>query len=78
VSDVLLLPLLLGFLISLVIVAKAKSWWPVRIKALLAFCLYLFALALLYFQSYLPMNVTFATLASLSTSFTNAVAYFSG
>jgi hypothetical protein len=78
VSDVLLLPLLLGLVISLGIVAKAKSWWPVRIKAILAFGLYLFSLGVLYFPSNPPMNVAFATLTSLGTSFTNAVAYFSG
>jgi hypothetical protein len=78
VSDILLLPLLLGLVMSLGIVARARSWWPVRIKAILAFVLYLFSLGVLYFPSNPPMNVAFATLTSLGTSFSSAVAYFCG
>jgi energy-coupling factor transporter transmembrane protein EcfT len=76
-SGVLFWPLLVSLVLSLIALWRAKGRW-VRVRSVLMLFLYLFILIVLYFPSYLPPEPNWAGLVQLGTSFTDAVAYFSG
>lgn len=76
-SGVVFWPLLVSFILSAVALWKAEGLW-VRVRSVLVLFLYLFVLIVLYFPSYLPPEPNWAGLVQLGTSFTDAVAYFSG
>jgi hypothetical protein len=74
---VLLLPLVLGVVLSLLILTKADRLW-IRLKAVLALLLYAFILGLLYFPSTMPLSSNLTAMMQLGTSFTDAIVYFAG
>ena len=76
-SGVLFWPLLVSLILSAIALRKAEGFW-VKVRSVLILFLYLSILMVLYFPAYLPHEPNWAGLVQLGSSFTDAVAYFSG